>query len=107
MKKLLGAVAVSLIFTSCAANSDEIKPLASTTLPATSIEQMPTVTTTLKSSFTAPNEGRLFETVVKLCDLAFNSLKCEEDCFSSETNFKECISEAEEIGITVYQKFSF
>ena len=101
MKKLLGAFAVSLIFSSCATNSNEITPLVPTTLPTTTIEPMNTFSTTSEADFIAPNEGRLFETVVELCDLAFNSLKCEEDCFSSKTSLTECTAEAEEIGVTV------
>ncbi len=101
MKQFFVLFAVTLLLTSCASNSHEIKPLTPTTLPATTIQEATTLATTPKPAFHPPDEGEIFETIVKLCDLAFNSLKCEEDCFSSETNLIDCSNEAKEIGISV------
>jgi len=99
MNNLLITASTIAILVSCATNSDEIKPLTSTTLPTTTIQEATTLATTPKPAFHPPEEGEVFETIVKLCDLAFNSLKCEEDCFSSETNLIDCSNEAEEIGL--------
>ena len=99
MKQSFGVFVVSFFLISCASNSDEIKPLTSTTLSTTTVQEVTTLATTSKPAFHPPEEGEIFETIVKLCDLAFNSLKCEEDCFSSETNLIDCSNEAEEIGL--------
>ena len=56
-----------------------------------------TTTTTTLSSFTVPFEGESFDSVIELCDLASNSLQCEEECFADETTLEECVAEAEEI----------
>ena len=101
MKQSLGIFVTSVLLTSCAFNSDEIKPLTSTTLSTTTLQEVTTLATTPKPAFHPPDEGEIFETIVKLCDLAFNSLKCEEDCFSSETNLIDCSNEAKEIGISL------
>jgi hypothetical protein len=101
MKQSFGVFVVSFFLISCASTSDEIKPLTSTTLPITTIQEATTLATTPKPAFHHPDEGEIFETIVKLCDLAFNSLKCEEDCFSSEANLIDCSNEAKEIGINL------
>ena len=59
-----------------------------------------TVTTTTTTSipvFLIPTEGESFEAVIQLCDLASNSLQCEEECFTNDSNLAECVDEAEEI----------
>jgi len=101
MKQSFGIFAVSVLLISCASTSDEIKPLTSTTLSTTTVQEVTTLATTPKPAFHPPDEGEIFETIVKLCDLAFNSLKCEEDCFSSEANLIDCSNEAKEIGISL------
>ena len=100
MNNFLIAVSIVAIMVSCAKTSDEIKRTEPKNSP-TIIAQEPTMLlTTSNPNFTPPVEGKLFDTVTKLCDLAFNSLKCEEDCFSSEKTLTECVDEAKEIGIT-------
>ena len=47
--------------------------------------------------FLIPTEGESFEAVIQLCDLASNSLQCEEECFANDSNLAECVDEAEEI----------
>ena len=54
-------------------------------------------TTTTLASFTAPFEGESFDSVIELCNMASNSLQCEEECFADETMLEECVAEAEEI----------
>ena len=100
MRNLLISISIVAIVVSCAKTSDEIKRTEPKNL-TTTIAQEPTILlTTSNPNFTPPAEGQLFDTVIKLCDLAFNSLKCEEDCFSSEESLTECVDEAKEIGIT-------
>ena len=62
-----------------------------------SATQATSSTTTTLASFTAPFEGESFDSVVELCDMASNSLQCEEECFADETMLEECVAEAEEI----------
>ena len=62
-----------------------------------SATQATSSTTTTLTSFSAPFEGESFDSVVELCDMASNSLQCEEECFADETMFEECVAEAEEI----------
>ncbi len=100
MKTLLIATSIVAIVVSCAKNSDEIKRAEPKNLPTTIVQESTTLADTSNPNFTPPTEGQLFDTVIKLCDLAFNSLKCEEDCFSSEETLMECVDEAKEIGIT-------
>ena len=100
MKTLLIATSIVAILVSCAKNSDEIKRAEPKNLPTTTIQAPTTLIATSNPNFTPPTEGQLFDTVIKLCDLAFNSLKCEEDCFSSKESLTECVDEAKEIGIT-------
>ena len=100
MKTLLIATLIVAIVASCAKNSDEIKRVEPKNLSTTIVQESTTLADTSNPNFTPPTEGQLFDTVIKLCDLAFNSLKCEEDCFSSEETLMECVDEAKEIGIT-------
>ena len=100
MKTLLSATSIVAIVVSCAKTSDEIKRVEPKNLPTTIVQESTTLADTSNPNFTPPTEGQLFDTVIKLCDLAFNSLKCEEDCFSSEETLMECVDEAKEIGIT-------
>lgn len=100
MRNLLISVSIVAIVISCAKTSDEIKRTEPKNLTTTIIQEPTTLITTSNPNFTPPAEGQLFDTVIKLCDLAFNSLKCEEDCFSSEESLTECVDEAKEIGIT-------
>ena len=100
MKTLLIATSIVAIVVSCAKNSDEIKRGEPKNLSTTIVQESTTLADTSNPNFTPPTEGQLFDTVIKLCDLAFNSLKCEEDCFSSEETLMECVDEAKEIGIT-------
>ncbi len=100
MKTLLIATSIVAIVVSCARTSDEIKRAEPKNLPTTIVQESTTLADTSNPNFTPPTEGQLFDTVIKLCDLAFNSLKCEEDCFSSEETLMECVDEAKEIGIT-------
>ena len=65
-----------------------------------SATQATSSTTTTLPSFTAPFEGESFDSVIELCDLASNSLQCEEECFADETTLEECVAEAEEIAAT-------
>jgi len=65
-----------------------------------SATQVTSSTTTTLSSFTVPFEGESFDSVIELCDLASNSLQCEEECFADETALEECVAEAEEIAAT-------
>ena len=62
-----------------------------------SATQATSSTTTTLASFTAPFEGESFDSVIELCDMASNSLQCEEECFADETMLEECVAEAEEI----------
>ena len=62
-----------------------------------SATQATSSTTTTLTSFSAPFEGESFDSVVELCDMASNSLQCEEECFADETMLEECVAEAEEI----------
>ena len=100
MKTLLIATSIVVIVVSCAKNSNEIKRVEPKNLSTTIVQESTTLADTSNPNFTPPTEGQLFDTVIKLCDLAFNSLKCEEDCFSSEETLMECVDEAKEIGIT-------
>ena len=100
MKTLLIATSIVAIVVSCAKNSNEIKRVEPKNLSTTIVQESTTLADTSNPNFTPPTEGQLFDTVIKLCDLAFNSLKCEEDCFSSEESIMECVDEAKEIGIT-------
>ena len=100
MKTLLIATSIVAIVVSCAKNSDEIKRVEPKNLSTTIVQESTILADTSNPNFTPPTEGQLFDTVIKLCDLAFNSLKCEEDCFSSEETLMECVDEAKEIGIT-------
>ena len=100
MRNLLISVSIVAIVVSCAKTSDEIKRTEPKNLTTTIVQEPTTLITTSNPNFTPPDEGQLFDTVIKLCDLAFNSLKCEEDCFSSEESLTECVDEAKEIGIT-------
>ena len=100
MKTLLIAISIVAMVVSCAKNSDELKRVEPKNLPTTIVQESTTLSDTSNPNFTPPTEGQLFDTVIKLCDLAFNSLKCEEDCFSSEETLMECVDEAKEIGIT-------
>ena len=100
MKTLLIATSIVAIVVSCAKNSNEIKRVEPKNLSTTIVQESTTRADTSNPNFTPPTEGQLFDTVIKLCDLAFNSLKCEEDCFSSEETLMECVDEAKEIGIT-------
>ena len=99
MNNLLITASTIAILVSCATNSDGLKRTETKNLPTTTVQEITTLATTPKPAFHPPEEGEIFETIVKLCDLAFNSLKCEEDCFSSETNLIDCSNEAEEIGL--------
>ena len=65
-----------------------------------SATQATSSTTTTLASFTAPSEGESFDSVIELCALASNSVQCEEECFTDETTWEECIAEAEEIAAT-------
>ena len=69
--------------------STALAPTVSTTLAATTSTSMPV--------FLIPTEGESFEAVIQLCDLASNSLQCEEECFANDSNLAECVDEAEEI----------
>ena len=100
MKTLLIATSIVAIVVSCAKNFDEIKRVEPKNLSTTIVQESTILADTSNPNFTPPTEGQLFDTVIKLCDLAFNSLKCEEDCFSSEETLMECVDEAKEIGIT-------
>ena len=100
MRNLLISVSIVAIVISCAKTSDEIKRTEPKNLTTTIIQDPTTLITTSNPNFTPPDEGQLFDTVIKLCDLAFNYLKCEEDCFSSEETLEKCVDEAKEIGIT-------
>ena len=100
MKTLLIATSIVVIVVSCAKNFDEIKRVEPKNLSTTIVQESTILADTSNPNFTPPTEGQLFDTVIKLCDLAFNSLKCEEDCFSSEETLMECVDEAKEIGIT-------
>ena len=62
-----------------------------------SATQATSSTTTTLASFTAPFEGESFDSVIELCNMASNSLQCEEECFADETMLEECVAEAEEI----------
>ena len=62
-----------------------------------SATQATSSTTTTLPTFTTPFEGESFDSVIKLCNLASNSLQCEEECFTNETTLEECVAEAEEI----------
>jgi hypothetical protein len=101
MNNLLITASTIAILVSCATNSDGLKRIETKNLPTTTIQEATTLATTPKPAFHHPDEGEIFETIVKLCDLAFNSLKCEEDCFSSEANLIDCSNEAKEIGINL------
>ena len=101
MNNLLITVSIIAILVSCTTNSDGLKRIETKNLPTTTVQEITTLATTPKPAFHPPEESEVFETIVKLCDLAFNSLKCEEDCFSSETNLIDCSTEAKEIGINL------
>ena len=62
-----------------------------------SATQATSSTTTTLTSFSAPFEGESFDSVIELCNMASNSLQCEEECFADETMLEECVAEAEEI----------
>ena len=62
-----------------------------------SATQATSSTTTTLASFTAPFEGESFDSVIELCNMASNSLQCEEECFAADTMLEECVAEAEEI----------
>ena len=100
MRNLLISVSIVAIVLSCAKTSDEIKKTDPKNPPTITVQEPTTLLATSNPNFTPPAEGQLFDTVIKLCDLAFNSLKCEEDCFSSKESLTECVDEAKEIGIT-------
>ena len=100
MRNLLISVSIVAIVLSCAKTSDEIKRTETKNPPTITVQEPTTLLATSNPNFTPHAEGQLFDTVIKLCDLAFNSLKCEEDCLSSEESLTECVDEAKEIGIT-------
>ena len=92
----------SVITSACASTSQtsEIeKPYSATTAVTASTPSTTTTTTTTTSApvFLIPSEDESFEKVAELCDLASNSLECEEDCLTDDSNLRDCIDEAEEI----------
>ena len=72
-----------------ASTSTALAPSVSTTVTTTTTTSIPV--------FLIPTEGESFEAVIQLCDLASNSLQCEEECFTNDSNLAECVDEAEEI----------
>ena len=100
MKNLLITTSAVAILISCAANSDGVKRTDSRNMSTSTLQGSTTLIITSNPDFTPPSEGQVFDTVIELCDLAFNYLKCEEDCFSSEETLEKCVDEAKEIGIT-------
>ena len=94
---------VAATITSCASIPEPIEieksaPSETTTLPPVSSTLITTITTTTTPTvFVVPSEGEGLEAVVDLCDLASNSLQCEQECFSNDSTLSECIAEAEEI----------
>ncbi|CAI8378592.1 MAG: Uncharacterised protein [Acidimicrobiaceae bacterium] len=72
-----------------ASTSTALAPNVSTTVTTTTTTSIPV--------FLIPTEGESFEAVIQLCDLASNSLQCEEECFTNDSNLAECVDEAEEI----------
>ena len=72
-----------------ASTSTALAPNVSTTVTTTTTTSIPV--------FLIPTEGESFEAVIQLCDLASNSLQCEETCFANDSNLAECVDEAEEI----------
>ena len=83
--------------TSETAKTEEPYPTTTTAPPPTPSISVTTTTTTSAPIFIIPNEGENFEAVIELCDLASNSLQCEEECFASDSNLENCVAEAEEI----------
>ena len=72
-------------------------PALESAIQIASATQATSSTTTTLTSFSAPFEGESFDSVIELCNMASNSLQCEEECFADETMLEECVAEAEEI----------
>ena len=95
----LGFFTIGSACASASETSEIQKPSPPVTTTTTSVSSttVDVSTTTSTTVFFIPSEGENFEAVVDLCDLASNSLQCEEDCFADDSNLKECVAEAKEI----------
>ena len=96
---ILGVFAINSACSSTSRTSEIEKSSSSTTTApiSTSSTTVATTATTSAPVFLIPSEGENFEAVIELCDLASNSLQCEEECFANDSNLEECVAEAEEV----------
>ncbi len=95
---VFGVFAINTACTSDVETSEIEKPSPTpSTADSSTSSSTPDTTTNSAPLFAIPSEGESFEAVVQLCELASNSLQCEQECFANNSNLEECVAEAEEI----------
>ena len=95
---VFGVFAIATACTSDVETSEIEKPSTTpSTADSSTSSSTPATTTNSAPLFAVPSEGESFEAVVQLCELASNSLQCEQECFANNSNLEECVAEAEEI----------